>query len=64
MISKCLSCSYVHPEIQLNCVRCGSFYTKIANDDEPKKIESKTPSVIQKIKKQLKRAMPTGVHHD
>lgn len=64
MISKCLSCGYIDHEIQLHCTQCGSFYTEIINDDEPKKIKSKTLSFIQKIKKQLERAMPTGVRHD
>jgi hypothetical protein len=63
-MTKCLSCGYVHHEIQLNCSKCGSFYTEIMDDDESQKIKPETLGIIQKIKQQLERVIPTGVSHD
>lgn len=64
-MTKCLSCGYLHPEIQLNCPQCSSFYTQLIEDDNTEKVESKTPGIIDKIKHNLGQIMfTTGVHHD
>jgi uncharacterized OB-fold protein len=63
-MTKCLSCGYLHPEIQLNCPQCGSFYTQFIEDNNAEKVESKTPGIIDKIKHKLEHIIPTGVHHD
>jgi uncharacterized OB-fold protein len=54
MITKCLFCAYLHYEVQLNCPKCGSFYTEIMALDELPKVESKTHNgVMKKIKHTL-----------
>jgi predicted ATP-dependent serine protease len=61
---KCLSCGYLHPEIQLNCPQCGSFYTQFIEDEPAEKIESKAFGIIDKIKRKLEQLIPTRIHHD
>jgi uncharacterized Zn finger protein len=65
MISKCLSCGYIHHEIELNCSKCGSFYTEIIDDALPSKsIQQKTLSITEKVKHQLESIISNGVRHD
>jgi uncharacterized OB-fold protein len=61
---KCLSCGYLHYEIQLNCPKCGSFYTEIIADAELTKVKSKTSSMIDKLKHTLEHIIPHGVSND
>lgn len=63
MTTKCLSCGYLHDEIQLNCPKCGSFYTEIIVET-PKKIEPKTFGMIDKIKHTLEHIIPHGASND
>ncbi len=63
MISKCLSCGYVHHEIELNCSKCGSFYTEIIDDTQPpKRTQEKALNVTEKVIDQPK--ILNGVPHD
>ncbi len=64
MTTKCLSCGHLHYDIQLNCSKCGSFYTKIIIDEEPEKIESKAHVVMDKIKHTLEQLIPHGTKND
>jgi|GEM_PF-1591997 len=65
MISKCLSCGYLHHEIELNCSNCDSFYTEIVDDRlPPKSAKQKKLNIIEKVKHQLKLIIPDGVRYD
>lgn len=51
-MTKCLSCGHLHNKVQLNCPKCGSFYTEIVADAEPEsaenfdKVQHQSPSTI------------------
>lgn len=32
-MTKCLSCGHIRSDAELNCPECGSFYSKITEDD-------------------------------
>lgn len=57
MISKCLSCGYIHHQIELNCSNCSSFYTEIIQGDL-KETKPKMVSSDDKIKENLKPVIP------
>ncbi len=53
-MTKCLSCGHVRHDIELNCPKCGSFYSTMGDDfailEEPKKTPAK---LLTKIKTHL-----------
>ncbi len=64
-MTKCHSCGYLHYATQLNCPKCGSFYTEIIdNVAVPEETEQKTSSVMAEIKQPSKNSMPIGNHND
>ncbi len=43
-MTKCLSCGHIRSDVELNCSKCGSFYSKISVDflpnDDAKKMDT------------------------
>ncbi len=64
MTTKCLSCSYICPEIELNCPKCGSFYTVIIDSDTDEKNKPKSKNTMTKIKHKLEHILSHGVNND
>ena len=55
MMTRCHSCDYLHYATQLNCPKCGSFYTEIIDDvAESQKTEQKTHSLETEIEQPSK----------
>lgn len=65
-MTKCLSCGHLRHDFELNCPKCGSFYSTIVDDfamsDEPKQTSAK---LVKHIKTHLEhpkhRAQAIGV---
>jgi predicted nucleic acid-binding Zn-ribbon protein len=63
MMTRCLSCGYLHHDVALNCPKCGSFYTEVVVDDETQ-AETKKNGIIDKIKDKLEHLIHHGENHD
>lgn len=63
MMTRCLSCGYLHHDVALNCPKCGSFYTEVVVDDETR-AETKKNGIIDKIKDKLEHLIHHGENHD
>ncbi|MDD5215738.1 MAG: hypothetical protein PHQ03_09420 [Methylococcales bacterium] len=63
-MTKCLSCGHLHNEVQLNCPKCGSFYTEIITDSDSEKVESESSGTFTNVKHQLPSTIVHGVSND
>jgi uncharacterized membrane protein YvbJ len=56
-MTKCLSCGYSRHDLELNCPKCGSFYSTIVDDfsTDDLKREKKVDVLLTKIKVHLEK---------
>lgn len=62
-MTKCLSCGHLHYDVQLNCPKCGSFYTEIIGEEDSEKVESESSGTLTKVKHQQSTILH-GVSND
>lgn len=55
MTTKCLSCGHLRHDFELNCPKCGSFYSTMENEFVTSPEEKKKPALelVKKIKVHL-----------
>lgn len=58
-MTKCLSCGHVRHDLELNCPKCGSFYSTIADDFVIPEEPEHTPA---KLVRQLKTHLEDPKH--
>lgn len=53
-MTKCLSCGHFRHDLELNCPKCGSFYSTIVDNFPSDNFEQNKPAgVVSKIKQKI-----------
>lgn len=50
-MTKCLSCGHLRHDLELNCSKCGSFYSTIVDDFLTDNIQTKTKAYLATSKR-------------
>jgi hypothetical protein len=52
-MTKCLSCGHFRHDLELNCPKCGSFYSTIVDDFDGEPLKHDESSLLAKLKVHL-----------
>lgn len=60
-MTKCLSCGHLRHDLELNCPKCGSFYSTISHDFSSDVVEqNKATKTLSKVKHEIERVQQIG----
>ena len=60
-MTKCLSCGHLRHDLELNCPKCGSFYSTITHDFSSDAVEqNKVQNTLSKVKGKIERVQQMG----